>query len=732
MAPATARAVAGCIMAASGYRVVSASAKPTSATAHPFATVGDGRRPGSKMSACPLACSGRGTCDLNRGTCSCPIGFDGAGCEHASLPECMLGSHLIPIRSWVLHALEREAGKSRWAGAPRAIGPVPCGCLRALIETPFFFRRTELGWVREHTVRCLHVENITAALVEPAAVAKLWRAFSFEVADETLRMSARLAFDGAPDSLPDSVRGPATARAGRRLWRRFPVLRPVPAVLRGPAPALPLLPLAACGGCSGRGWCEPAESSPSQQPHARCGCFVPGGLSAGVGGRHCEDARVWTSSRQPDPSWGGPYCPADCSGRGECDWMGFCRCEEGWFGLDCALHLDATSRQPMVSASPTRQGRARGSGRRRRSRQRDPSIYIADLPPLLRFGNVFMPHFEEKLFATLRASSHRSADPRTADYVYVPGPPLVIDGHRLLARLWYVREHHPWQWNLHAAAANATASLAAGGGASGARADAGAVRGGADAMGAAHAARVMLVLATERASMDTLQLSANPADREEWPALAEAPSVRGLRALTPSCDAWARRRRQGLASDGATGGGGGGSALVRQLVELETTRDAELLRSYFGHVRRVGWTRRAPADWRIARHAKPRLRARAHVWHRGATRNRTNAVSCRRTLRRRRRIGGGWGCSSMATQWHQSTTNVAKMWCCRSSCCKETAEATPTNRAATRCSTPRPTHPPSALPTLASTTRVACSYGLVAAPTRAQHAHSSLRCTSAR
>ena len=50
----------------------------------------------------PASCSGRGTCDLTRGVCECPLSFTGAHCEVATLPACVLGDHLIPIRAWVL------------------------------------------------------------------------------------------------------------------------------------------------------------------------------------------------------------------------------------------------------------------------------------------------------------------------------------------------------------------------------------------------------------------------------------------------------------------------------------------------------------------------------------------------------------------------------------------------------------------------------------------------------
>ena len=121
----------------------------------------------------PASCSGRGTCDLTRGVCECPLGFTGAHCEEATLSACMLGDHLIPVRAWVLHALEGGAGRTRWSGTPRAIGPVPCRCLLQLVSEPFVLRRSELANLRDDPlVRCVHLPP-RLTLAETAKCASL-------------------------------------------------------------------------------------------------------------------------------------------------------------------------------------------------------------------------------------------------------------------------------------------------------------------------------------------------------------------------------------------------------------------------------------------------------------------------------------------------------------------------------------------------------------------------------
>jgi hypothetical protein len=168
---------------------------------------------------------------------------------------------------------------------------------------------------------------------------------------------------------------------------------------------------------------------------------------------------------------------------------------------------------------------------------RSPLIYVLDMPPVLRFGVDFAPAVELKLTERLLRSSHRAATPEAADYFWMPGAPLVIEGHRLLARLWLVAER--WLPDGHEL-------LGAGGGAglgwansTGARwHGAGSTKPVGGTGGAADAKLrplVFMPLLTERASMDSFQLSYSDNDREEWPGLETALHVRGLFAHSPAC-----------------------------------------------------------------------------------------------------------------------------------------------------------------------------------------------------
>ena len=79
--------------------------------------------------------------------------------------------------------------------------------------------------------------------------------------------------------------------------------------------------------------------------------------------------------------------------RRRCDWMGFCRCERGWWGLDCAIYIDTLLGRPAVSSRPSSRRASRRRSREIGSREtravpQGPIIYVADLPPLLLFGQV--------------------------------------------------------------------------------------------------------------------------------------------------------------------------------------------------------------------------------------------------------------------------------------------------------------------------------------------------------
>lgn len=553
------------------------------------------------MAGCEGGCGRAGVCNMWSGVCDCPMGWEGSRCERSLLPSCVLpGGEHIPIRSWALHAFHNGAARGRW-GPPRrndAIGPVPCECLQEWVVSPWLLERTRLQGMRGWTVRCISLGEMSPPAGDPGAASawrgtlvhalespnrSVWRSFNFSAAHEALVLGQTPRLDGGAmdQDRPDVAArlAPLRARAERitaalqgRPVLDTPVLRSeAPRLLLPHTPQpLPLLPLAHCPGrCSGRGWCEPTGTArrmltgevrrrAAMAGTPRCGCFVANGLLAGgFGGPECAVTRparlgpgglAHPAAVGESPYWG-PACPDGCSLHGECDWQGFCRCEQGFWGLDCALRLGPGGRPEVASRQQPSSGLARRAGDSRVASS--PRIYVLDLPPHLRFGVGFAAAFEARLHERFLRSSQRTADMWRADFVFIPGPPLVVDGHRLLARLWFARQrsllwlHGTAAENRRTAAAqaatqNITAETSAGENLVGVRASRGAALGtygkGSSPVGARH----IICLFTERAAMDSFQLSYSEADREEWPGLATAPHVLGIRAE------WRRWRESSL------------------------------------------------------------------------------------------------------------------------------------------------------------------------------------------
>ena len=536
------------------------------------------------------ACSTRGVCDEWAGTCDCPIGFSGARCEVPVLPACMLGDHAIPIRSWILHAFHDSAG--HWRSPPgtqgvRDLGPVPCGCLQQLVAAPFLLERTRLQYMRGLVVRCAELPpDVSLAAFVERPVSGVWRHFSFAAAYDALRLGVEPSLHGEPlDAeqpwLPEllrAARDPATLQlaptprhvpageveVGAGWLAKHLVSDSIPPLVSRAAAATdspPLLPLARCAArCGGVGWCEPTErgGGGGGGGGARCGCFLPGGLVFGTGGEACGETRVWEAASQPVAHWG-PPCPLGCGGHGRCDWQGFCRCNRGFWGLDCAVTWGGKQRQrPVISLETIEQsssspppppppsssvaasaagGASRaGAGSARRRKHFRPKLYVHTLPALLRFGVDFAANVDAELTERLLRSAHRAATPAAADYIYVPGPPLVVDGHRLLARLFHVFDAHGgWNRTTGGGGGGSVGGVGVGVGVGSGVGGGGVSGAGGVGAGGAGRARFIMALLTERASMDSFQVSYSDEDREEWPSLADAPHVRRLRAALPTC-----------------------------------------------------------------------------------------------------------------------------------------------------------------------------------------------------
>ncbi|KXZ45350.1 hypothetical protein GPECTOR_55g256 [Gonium pectorale] len=195
------------------------------------------------------------------------------------------------------------------------------------------------------------------------------------------------------------------------------------------------------------GWCN-ADGNPD----THCGCIMDGWQGA-----YCD---------QPIET----FCINQCSGRGECQ-TGFCKCYEGWYGMDCSRQRASAKEKttgdhepggskphltPIVVDPPAAMDRPPHATRRR------PLIYVYDTDPLFNtkmmqyriartacayrlFGssnetiyNNYVYSLESYWIEMLSVSSHRTYDPEEADYFFVPV--------QLTCYLWPVLgwADHPW------------------------------------------------------------------------------------------------------------------------------------------------------------------------------------------------------------------------------------------------------------------------------------------------
>jgi hypothetical protein len=200
-----------------------------------------------------------------------------------------------------------------------------------------------------------------------------------------------------------------------------------------------------------RSWCN-ADADPA---HA-CPCYLEG-----FHGPTCDDAGETT-------------CVNQCSGRGRCA-LGFCRCDAGWFGHDCAHRLagvpvgrapgapplppwarENAVAPPPAALDPAERAAAAAAAAAAADSgaaaddpppaltRRRPLVYIYELPPrytshMLQYrfegwaclhryfdaGNeTTLPEWgygsEPALHEALAQSEHRTLNPEEADFFYVP------------------------------------------------------------------------------------------------------------------------------------------------------------------------------------------------------------------------------------------------------------------------------------------------------------------------
>ncbi|KAK3265722.1 hypothetical protein CYMTET_25621 [Cymbomonas tetramitiformis] len=107
------------------------------------------------------------------------------------------------------------------------------------------------------------------------------------------------------------------------------------------------------------------------------------------------------------------FCYGDCSLQGTCE-NGFCRCNPGYWGVDCGLSHDA-------------QGGLLLYGKPEPAEVPRPSFYIYDIPPMWTVFPRVEGFVKDKLamnylfLELMLRSVHRTLDPKKADFFYAPG-----------------------------------------------------------------------------------------------------------------------------------------------------------------------------------------------------------------------------------------------------------------------------------------------------------------------
>jgi hypothetical protein len=166
-----------------------------------------------------------------------------------------------------------------------------------------------------------------------------------------------------------------------------------------------IVPLHICPNrCSGRGFCFANEE---------CRCF------------QLDDSAHWDAAGGADCSMSreSKPCLNRCSGKGEC-FNGVCTCVAGRSGVDCSLPLGHAPQRPTV--------------------------YVYELPPAFNVWQDLVAidrNLGWLLWQALLTSPHRTSDPTTADFFFIPVYPMGTVGlDTTMLAFDYVIEHFPF-WN---------------------------------------------------------------------------------------------------------------------------------------------------------------------------------------------------------------------------------------------------------------------------------------------
>lgn len=412
--------------------------------------------------SCANGCERHGTCNLLTGRCDCPLTRTGVACEQLTLPACAIdGEPLHPtfITNGWIKRLQRNTG---W------LAPLTCACLEQMVamrhllffEDPYrgsalveavcallpasgdgdqsvgalLAAPREANWTRVG-IRLLANSPICTATQQPP-VGGSW----FGVVHGNLPLKMAHAAQRTPCS---AAGAPAQWLAAAQRSQKAGTSRRK--TIPEPPQADQLLPLSECPQrCGLRGVCvrrPSAVAGAHKRSHALCECLAPARRS---GGGSCMMPRLPLPAAGPRRSYE-EQCPGRCNGRGACDGEGFCRCEPGWWGLDCAITMSGGGPPSIELSDREKRRAAAGAAGQARGAHRLPvSVYVYDLPPLLRAGETsFESWFDFELSLQMLRHPLRAADPAAADFFWLMGP---SSGAQLVDKLHWARQMYP-AWN---------------------------------------------------------------------------------------------------------------------------------------------------------------------------------------------------------------------------------------------------------------------------------------------
>ena len=333
------------------------------------------QRRGGRAKSCEANCHGHGVCDLQTGVCACEAGYNGSSCRSTNLREC---NHVNDGLWHASHCAGECDERTGYCWCPGRIGERPmadtCQVKHMSVDAfAAFTLKPDPAWIR-FAADGSKVDGGVLSLQQPmktkiqnafakdlqqrsdlfrknpakraAAVSRFWFGNSSNSRSSLSNVQVTISEYGVPHATRSGGTSSSAAAAahatpstswktnggcGHNCQREQPSQQLAPAEMlreedkakhgsalyqklaaRGTWPHDSLLE-------SPTSWCE--ASDPNGYVDHKCPC-----LYDGYHGELCEKRHE-------------PFCLNQCSGHGICDPKGggYCRCDDGYFGIDCSM-----------------------------------------------------------------------------------------------------------------------------------------------------------------------------------------------------------------------------------------------------------------------------------------------------------------------------------------------------------------------------------------------------------